>query len=66
MTDTTRITSDLFHSLRGYARLGLDLASTSVSYAGDLLKDVSRHLRQTGERLAPDLSKPTGQESTKA
>jgi hypothetical protein len=47
MKDLNEITKTAFQA----ARYGLDIAATSVTYASDLLRDVSKHLRETGERI---------------
>lgn len=39
-----------------WARYGLDVAATSVDYAGNVLHDVSKQLRETGRRIDTNCS----------
>ncbi|HJZ87146.1 MAG TPA: hypothetical protein VKN99_18360 [Polyangia bacterium] len=48
-----KFSKELLDSAKQFARYGLNIASTAVAYAADVLRDVEKELKESSERFAP-------------
>jgi hypothetical protein len=58
-----RYANEIVESARQFASFGLNIASTAVGYAAQVLRDVEKGLRESGDRFKPGTDAPAANDT---
>ena len=58
MNDRDKLTREILVSARQFAKFGLNIASTAVGYAAEVLRDVEKELKDSSERFTKEEARP--------
>jgi hypothetical protein len=58
-----KFAKDIVESARQFARFGLNIASSAVGYAAEVLRDVEKELKHSSDRFSGTTGTPGGSDS---